>query len=424
MTDPVVLISSGDVVGPNSATNGTMVLFDGTSGKKIKGNNSVVTVQGLALLDDIDAASQRATIGLQLVDNTSDLNKPASDPVKVALQAQTFTAFTTAGSSSAYTLTPTPAITAYTTPLRFRVKFHATGSLAPTINISGAGVVNLKQYSDTGNKIPAVIYLNQISDVEYDGTDAVVMDPMPTGLPKGYFAGFQLGNNSAAPTNTLDVSGGSARNLMNTLDITLASTLRGVMQTSGTWAAGDNQNKLDTGVRTANTNYHIFAIRKTSDGTGDILFSLSATAPTMPTGYAGFIRISTMRVESGGNFRLFFNWGNFFNWLTPVMDVDTVGAQTVPVLFTLSVPTDVVVLARFGVCAYGGSTDMGVTYSPVSANNIPSGGYAIYTGGFFMATNATDTGGVNCDCIADNAQVRFNSINRLKVATFGWMEIR
>ena len=88
MTDPVVLLSTGDVIGPNSATDGTMVLFDGTSGKKVKGNNAVVTAQGLSLLDDVDAAANRATIGLNLVNNTSDLNKPISIAQQTALDTK------------------------------------------------------------------------------------------------------------------------------------------------------------------------------------------------------------------------------------------------------------------------------------------------------------------------------------------------
>ncbi|MGF6139027.1 gp53-like domain-containing protein [Pseudomonas laurylsulfatiphila] len=85
MANPVVLLSTGDVIGPNSSVDGTMVLFDGTSGKKIKGNNAVVTAQGLALLDDVDAAANRATIGLNLVNNTSDINKPVSTAQQTAL---------------------------------------------------------------------------------------------------------------------------------------------------------------------------------------------------------------------------------------------------------------------------------------------------------------------------------------------------
>ena len=78
MADPVVLLSTGNVVGPNSAVDGTMVLYDGTTGKLIKGNGAVVTTQALALLDDPDASSNRATIGLDQINNTSDNNKPVS----------------------------------------------------------------------------------------------------------------------------------------------------------------------------------------------------------------------------------------------------------------------------------------------------------------------------------------------------------
>lgn len=85
MADPVVLLSTGDVIGPNSATDNALVMFDGNTGKKIKGSNAVVTQQGLALLDDVDAQSQRATLGIPNVDNTSDENKPVSMPQQNAL---------------------------------------------------------------------------------------------------------------------------------------------------------------------------------------------------------------------------------------------------------------------------------------------------------------------------------------------------
>lgn len=86
MSDPVVLLSTGDVVGPaGGVTDNSMVLFSGTSGKLIKGANAVVTTQGMALMDDNDAEENRATIGLDQVNNTSDLNKPISNSVQAAL---------------------------------------------------------------------------------------------------------------------------------------------------------------------------------------------------------------------------------------------------------------------------------------------------------------------------------------------------
>src|SRR5471030_2639860 len=93
------------------------------------------------------ATSALATAG---VDNTT-----AITPQKLAagIQTQAFTAFTSAGTAPAFTLTPSPAITAYAANQRFQVAFAAAGGAAPTLNVSGIGPKNLKQYTATGVKI-------------------------------------------------------------------------------------------------------------------------------------------------------------------------------------------------------------------------------------------------------------------------------
>lgn len=63
----------------------------------------------------------------------------------------------------------------------------------------------------------------------------------------------------------------------------------------GSWVAGNNQGGLDTGVVAAATTYYLFIIHNTSSNTTDALFSLSRTAPAMPTGYTekrllGFVK--------------------------------------------------------------------------------------------------------------------------------------
>ena len=120
MSDPVVLLSTGDVVGPaGGVTDNSMVLFSGTSGKLIKGNNAVVTAAGLALLDDVDAAAQRATLGLGNVNNTSDIDKPISTATQTALNLKatiaspTFTGTPTAPTAAAGTNTTQLANTAF-----------------------------------------------------------------------------------------------------------------------------------------------------------------------------------------------------------------------------------------------------------------------------------------------------------------------
>lgn len=95
------------------------------------------------------------------------------------IQGQTYTAFTTAGAAPNFTLTPSPAIAAYAAGQRFRVKFHAVGAGADQLNVSALGNKALKQYDSTGAKVAAVVAVSQLVDVEYDGVDMVLLDPLP-----------------------------------------------------------------------------------------------------------------------------------------------------------------------------------------------------------------------------------------------------
>ena len=107
----------------------------------------------------------------------------------VTKQKQLYTAFTTGGSGSAFTLTPTPAIGSYATGTRFFVIFHtAADSVSqPTINISGLGAQKLMYYSIYGIKSSVTPYVTPsgwMSDCIYDGTDFVMLD-IPTITPQG-----------------------------------------------------------------------------------------------------------------------------------------------------------------------------------------------------------------------------------------------
>jgi hypothetical protein len=59
------------------------------------------------------------------------------------IQSQSITTATTAGTSTAYTLAPSPAITAYAIGQEFDVIFNAACGATPTINVNGLGAVNL-----------------------------------------------------------------------------------------------------------------------------------------------------------------------------------------------------------------------------------------------------------------------------------------
>lgn len=252
-------------------------------------------------------------------------------------------------------------------------------------------------------------------------------------LPLNYFAGFTLANNVSAPNTTVDVGAGSARNSLNTLDINLAATLRGILQASGAWAAGDNQNKLDTGAKAINSTYHVFVIRKTSDGTGDILFSLSATAPTVPSGYSGFRRISRIATDASGNIRAFKDRGNGnFDWVTPSVEITASAANPATSPLTITGVGGAPAMLKLQIACGGDGAAVRIT--PIDVTNavntaVPTtwlGGIMINAGGGSAFEAASGEFEVMSDATGQVTLRTTATVGTLdyRVILFGWREVR
>jgi hypothetical protein len=211
------------------------------------------------------------------------------------IQTQSLTAFTSTGTAPAFILTPVPAITAYAAAQCFQVTFSAAGGATPTLNVSGAGAKNLKQYDSGGNKVSAVITSGKVSDVVYDGTDFVVLDQ----LPSSNVIGIQ------GSTKNLAVSTTAASSVVNCVadEIIVESSsntyqvLRAVSLSPNLTTAGANG--LDTGSLAASTWYSVWVIWNGTTVAG--LFSLSQTAPTMPSGYTHKARVGWVRTDGTAN---------------------------------------------------------------------------------------------------------------------------
>lgn len=217
------------------------------------------------------------------------------------IQGQTYTAFTTAGAAPNFTLTPSPAITAYTAGQRFRVKFHAIGAGTAQLNVSALGNKALKQYDSTGAKVAAVPAANQLADVEYDGVDMVLLDPLPPAVQtsvaiQGSFKNLVVKNNTTKPASKIDVAADEIvlKNASGAPLLATAVTLTADITVNGA-------NGLDTGAAASSTWYYLWAI---SNGTTTaLLISTSSTAPTMPGGYTHKALISAVyRTTSFRNF--------------------------------------------------------------------------------------------------------------------------
>ena len=155
---------------------------------------------------------------------------------KTDVQGQTYTAFTTAGSAGTFTLTPSPAITAYAAGQRFRVKFHVAGNGADTINVAGKGAKSIKQYDNTGAKVAPVIALNQLADVEFDGTDFVILDPLPaSSLPTGAVIYVPA---ASAPVGFLKANGALISRTAYPALWAYAQASGNIAASDGAWGAG------------------------------------------------------------------------------------------------------------------------------------------------------------------------------------------
>lgn len=76
-----------------------------------------------------------------------------------------------------------------------------------------------------------------------------------------------------------------------------------IIQSSGSWNAGNNQNGLDGGVRTSNTFYFTWVIQNNSTLAYDYLISTSSTSPIIPSGYTnlGIMDYGLIRVNGSNN---------------------------------------------------------------------------------------------------------------------------
>lgn len=85
--------------------------------------------------------------GLSIVQYGIISPSPGSLPSTVlsssTVQNQTVTSFTSTGTSTAFVLTPSPAISAYAAGQEFDVVFHTTSGATPTININALGAISL-----------------------------------------------------------------------------------------------------------------------------------------------------------------------------------------------------------------------------------------------------------------------------------------
>lgn len=294
---------------------------------------------------------------------------------------------------------------------------------AVTIDPNGAELVNGAATQIIPDGFTATIICDG-SAFRTTSINSVLADLADIGvsLAAGHLYGFTLSNSVADAANDIDIAVGSCLDSTNAKFIELTGAL--TKRLDANWAVGTNQGGLDTGSASGVNTYHVHAIFNPTTSTVDILFSLSPTAPTLPTDYTYFRRIGAV-IRGLASIRAFSQRGDEFLIDDPQLDIGVSNQGTSAVSRGLPVPTGIQVDALLRV---RGSNASGwvLLVSPLdvtdTAPSISSAPLQDIGGTAGVADRATLRVRTNT-----SGQVRTRSSiasTELQISTFGWIDTR
>ena len=358
-------------------------------------------------------------------------------------------AVNTPAGTNTITVTAASGYTAYATGqiLRIRPANSITG--AATLNVNGIGAKSIRKINDIGTDSALVsgdMLKARVYTVIYDATANgaagawIVTNPEPAPgvapYPTGHLYGLTLSNNGSDATNDIDIAVGTARDGADSANMDLASALTKRLDAS--WAVGTNQGGLDgtesvAGTPDTSTWYHVWLIKRPDTGVVDVLFSESATSPTMPTNYTLKRRLGAVYNNSSGDIASFTQLGDEFLLGASVTDVAANAPGTSAVTRTLTVPTGLKVHAKIiaSLINNSGST---VAYAHISELDRPDEAATIarsFTGAAAAAA-ANSSYGNNHMMVRTNTSAQVRSIVSnlgdanvtLSIVTLGWVDTR
>ena len=246
-------------------------------------------------------------------------------------------------------------------------------------------------------------------------------------LLSGVLKGCELSNNALDATNDIDIAAGKVVDSTGAVIINVPAITK---QLDAAWAVGSGLGGRDTGA-ISNAWWHVWAILRSDTGVIDVLFSLSATAPTMPTGYDYKARIGSI-LRTAAAIKTFSQTGDKFTWLVPASDISAANPGTSAVTATLaSVPTGITVeaLLNAGILP---NNPPGTYYFLLTAltqpDTVPSAtAYTVSIGG--NAGNSLSNNVIVLTMTNTSAQVRYRVSSSsagvtVSLITNGWLDRR
>ena len=266
----------------------------------------------------------------------------------------------------------------------------------------------------------------QLATTAFVIANAVATNPA---LLRNYIAG--LGMSTAGASTTFTTAVGVAVDTTNANFMTLAAA---TAKTTAAWAVGTAVGGLDTGTIAASTWYHVYLIKRLDTLVVDVIFSLSATAPTYPTNYTVSRRIGSLKTNASSQWTKFIQDGDRFMWDVPTPDVNATNPGTAAVTRAISTPLGVRVRAYVSVIVQTATANTdataGVYISDLSVtDSVPAASAAISFEAYFPIVAVTASGGVAEVYTNTSSQVRTRlqlsgAGSVLTVGTLGWTDTR
>lgn len=211
-------------------------------------------------------------------------------------------------------------------------------------------------------------------DTTTDGSSALLRGANGVKVDPSFFRGFIDGFEVGAPggANVITIGPGVCIDSTNTHFIKITTTFT---KSLASFAAGTGNGGLDTGTTLGaiNTPYFILAILNPTTGATDYILSLSATAPTLPTGFTIFRVVGWDKTDGSKNLLQIQQRGDKFIYGATVIDANAITVGTTAVLTTLTVPAgfqvDALIRVQFANAAAGAAL---LINSPDEANVVAS----------------------------------------------------
>ncbi|NNH46240.1 hypothetical protein HLI03_32145 [Rhizobium laguerreae] len=190
-----------------------------------------------------------------------------------------------------------------------------------------------------------------------------------------FIDGLTLSNNVGSPNTSIDFAAGSARSGSSFVSSAASFTKR----VNGTWAVGSGNGGLDAGSVAANATYFAYALRKTTDGTFDVVLSTSATiagvTTTLLTGYTIVKCIGVVLTDASSLIRQFVMYPrDFYQWVMPIREATNVAISTTSALMAITVPNGVKAEAKIRLMfSSSATTNSALVHDPAKGTLLAGG---------------------------------------------------